>query len=483
MSVWQELLSSAIVGTQRRPCRPGNLDGPLSTVIPVGELDAEGILAAAAAMTAIRRAARLPKAGALPEAAPPETGAPAPPRAAMRAGQLIADLSGLNFRPRLALLVEWLELARERGMLAPPRYLAALANLATVERDLRPLVLATGGRRLTWLASQAGADWDWVIAKAERGDWLTGGIDARVRHLAAVRAADPAAGRTLLEEVWPQEKAADLAALIGACASGLGPDDEAWLEKALDDRRVQVREAAAALLAVLPGSAYRERAAERALACCRLDPAGGFDINLPAEFDAGMRRDGLGLKPPQGIGEKAWWLLQIVATAPLDCWSTLDILAVQANDDWTGLLRQGWVRAAVRQRSAQWALALTRHPSTQGAELAELLSVLPPEVLVSRAVEMARAGDSRLAEVLQATPAPWPASLTDAVLTHLSAGTAGRQGYWWALALAAERKLDPASALPRIRALLPESHGRVRDALERLDETLTIRFEMHQEFA
>jgi hypothetical protein len=489
--LWQQLLSSAIVGTQRRPCRPGPVEGPLATVVPAGELDAEGILSAVAGMTVIRRAARLPRTGTPPKPTPAETAQEAPPSAGARLGRLIGDLGGLNYRHRLALLVEWLELAREREVLAPARYLAAMADLATDERDLRPLVRRAGGSRLEWLADVNAGAWSWVPAvnaTPSHEDWLTGTIEARARYLAAAREADAAQGRALLEEVWPQEKAADLAALITACANGLSADDEPWLEQALDDRRVQVREAAAALLAVLPGSAFQERAAQRALACCRLDPQGRIEVVLPDAFDAGMRRDGLSLKPPHGMGEKAWWLLQIVATAPLRCWSTLDkdpigLLDRKARDDWTGLLRQGWARAAVRQRDAAWALALARHPSAQGSEFAELLSVLPVETVRREATELVRAGDGRIAEALQATPPPWPPGLTEAVLTHLRGGTVGRQGHWWALTLAAERRLDPATALPVIREMLPHSEGRLRDALERLDETLTVRLEMHQEFA
>ncbi len=478
--VWQQLLSSAIVGTRRRPCRLDNVDGPLATVVSPGALDTQGILGTAAALTAMRRAARRPESMPLPGPAPAETLAPVPAKAAARVRQLIDDLDGLNYRPRLALLAEWLELARARDLLTPPQCLAALAQLASVEPGLRPLVRATGGQRLVWLANQAG--WDWLVDGKSEDDWLTGDVQARARCLAATRATDPAAGRALLQEVWPQERAADLAVLIAACAEGLSRDDEAWLEKGLDDRRMQVREAAAALLRLIPGSAYRERAAQRALSCCRMGSDGRIEVWPPDEFDAAMRRDGLNLKPPQGMGEKAWWLLQIVAAAPLECWSTLDsdpvgLIARHAQDDWTGLLRQGWVRAVLRQRSVSWALALTHHPATQGAELGELLAALPRDVLTARAIEMAQAGDARLAEVLQATPAPWPAALTEATLAQLQGRTA------WAIALAAERKLDPALALPAIRALIPLSEGRVRDALERLDETLTVRWEMHQEFA
>ena len=201
---------------------------------------------------------------------------------------------------------------------------------------------------------------------------------------------------------------------------------------------------------------------------------------LPEEFDAAMRRDGLGLAAT-GHGRRRGGSL-IVAAAP-DCWSTVD-------KDPIGLLSRcvttGPACGRVGRAAARGATCRGRWPSRargdQGTELTELLQVLPGS-LVERATEMVNAGDGRIAEVLQATPAPWPAALTEAIVTHLHGGTVGRQGYWWALALAAERRLDPAPVLPAIHELLPSSEGRVRDALERLDETLTARLEMHQEFA
>ena len=54
------------------------------------------------------------------------------------------------------------------------------------------------------------------------------------------------------------------AACYGALAVGLGPDDEAVLERALDDRVASVRAVAANLLAALPGSAWSARMARRA---------------------------------------------------------------------------------------------------------------------------------------------------------------------------------------------------------------------------
>src|SRR5262249_59366693 len=108
----------------------------------------------------------------------------------------------------------------------------------------------------------------------------------------------------------------DGAALLGACATGLSLDDEPLLEVALDDRRKEVRIAAVELLAQLPDSAYARRMAERCTACVRVT-GGRVEVTPPAACDKGMRRDGISPRPPAGIGERAWWLEELVTRTPL----------------------------------------------------------------------------------------------------------------------------------------------------------------------
>ena len=84
------------------------------------------------------------------------------------------------------------------------------------------------------------------------------------------------------------------------------PDDEPFLEKTLDDRARDVRDAAASLLARLPQSAFVARMTERAKRHA-LDPPTAV---TPADI-----RDGLVAKPT-GYAPRAFWLERIVASVP-----------------------------------------------------------------------------------------------------------------------------------------------------------------------
>ena len=92
-ALWPQLLSSALVGTDRRACRPSSVPGPLATVLGEGpaELEPPGLLAAAAAVTVARRAGAMPTRVPLPDPAPEETAQVAPEKASVRLGLLLLD--------------------------------------------------------------------------------------------------------------------------------------------------------------------------------------------------------------------------------------------------------------------------------------------------------------------------------------------------------------------------------------------------------
>ena len=100
-------------------------------------------------------------------------------------------------------------------------------------------------------------------------DWEEGSLAERIAWLRHLRAADPAAGRELVQQAR-SEKAADRAQFVAALEVGLGPGDEELLEVSLRDRSKQVGRAAAGLLARLDGSAYLTRVLELARGCFSL---------------------------------------------------------------------------------------------------------------------------------------------------------------------------------------------------------------------
>ncbi|HWM10862.1 MAG TPA: DUF5691 domain-containing protein, partial [Solirubrobacteraceae bacterium] len=299
--------------------------------------------------------------------------------------RLAAMLDGVH----PGLVPEWLDLVAAAGMRPPPELLPELLELAEERPELAAAAAAAAGPRAAWLAARG------ALAPAD-DVWEQGSRPARAEVLGRLRRADPAAGRALLASTWEAETADDRAAFLEALEHGLGPDDEPFLEAALDDRRKPVRRAAADLLWSLPGSRLAGRMAERSVPLVR---AGA----LPEECDKAMERDGVERTPPRGVGARQFWLAQLVEATPLSAWSP-----EPATGEWRDLLRAAWARAAVRQRDAGWARRLL-------GETPELLAVLPKD-------ERERAADG-LGDALLC-PGPWGPDLSRRVLGWLQADDA-----------------------------------------------------------
>ncbi|MFZ3472401.1 DUF5691 domain-containing protein [Streptomyces sp. 4.24] len=503
---WEELVAAALLGTDRRQGSP------------------EALLGAAAVQTVRRRAGLRPaEAGPRPEPAPRDP-RPAPPEAArQRLAQLLAGRTGAGGSGRRGaapdlteLLPQWLAAAGHHGYRAPAALVPALLDAARARSDLRPQALSLAGTRGLWLA-RLNPDWRFALrggsgAAGELPDatdaagverlWQEGLFAERVALLGVVRAHEAAAAPRLLATTWAAERAEDRLMFLDSLRAGLSAGDEPFLEAALDDRSRGVRATAAELLSSLPASALAGRMAERALAC--VGPEG---VKPPAECDAGMLRDGVVERPPAGRGERAWWLAQLVESAPLLCWRErfggLDpagIVALPMAEDWAEELHAAWCRAAVRQRDPAWSKALlgsASEPPAAGpataslAERAKLLSILGEEERAAWVAEFIRAhGLSEAFQLLGVCVVPWAGALGRAVVEALdSAREAG--GYPWSFSGVmglAERCLDPAEAgrLEAAAAEPVEEGGAAAywaEAFQRMVATLRLRAAMHAELA
>jgi hypothetical protein len=436
--VWSEIVAAATVGTDRS----GGTDA-----------QATALLEEAAVASVRRRAGAHPVAGLdAPTPAGEETADLAVPAAAARLSVLLAAQDGarLDADTRAALLPEWLSAAATHRRRVPPELLPDLLEAGRRSRDLRPHILAAGGVRVRWLAAQR-PEWAYLattvdaqpVESTDERAWQEGTTGERHGYLAAARRADPAAARALLERDWAGIAGDERGKLIATLRTGLAPDDEALLERALDDKRKEVRTTAADLLAVLPGSAYQQRMSERTRACVTVGRK--ITVSPPAECDAGMLRDGVHAKPPTGTGERAWWLEELIARTPLKSWTTDDPAAfvkLKVADDWTWPLRRGLARAAVMQRDSAWAGALLDAfaARVRGGEhqedrlLAEaLLPVLGAAELAARATAAVRAFPEAVLgsyRQLELCPVPWPAELTAAVFAGIAATAIdAKQGY------------------------------------------------------
>ncbi|GHH41073.1 DUF5691 domain-containing protein [Streptomyces candidus] len=507
---WEDLVTSALLGTDRRPPATGTGagSGP-GTGAGTGTEAASGpapdagrrarsgppkepplaLLDAAALHTVRRRAALLPAAAgpALP-VAPPDPRPALPPAARRRLAQLLADRAApaqaagrRGSAPDLTeLLPQWLAAANLRRFQAPPALLPALLDAARARTDLRPQALQFAGTRGLWLA-RLNPQWKFALrgtaggttlpdirdAEAVRNLWEEGLFAERVGLLGAVRAADPSAARTLLASTWQSERAEDRLMFLDSLRAELSAADEDFLEHALADRSRNVRSVAAELLSALPASAFAARMAARATSCVGLDRTGdgGIVVEAPHECDAAMQRDGIVAKPPTGRGERSWWLGQLVESAPLPAWrarlggrTAEDIVALPVSDGWQEELHAAWCRAAIRQGDAQWARALLGPPALPPdsgpgtaslAERAKLLAALPDEERAGWVAAFVSAhGLSEAFQLLGVCVVPWSRTLGRAVVDALDiARDAG--SYPWSFSGVmglAERCLDPGEA-------------------------------------
>lgn len=445
---WDDLVTAALLGVARRPVDPATLPGEvgrLAAGLPEG--DASGrLLDAAALLTVARRAGRVPVvAGEAPSTAPPESAEPASAAAGARLAELLARTDAVAGPLR----EEWLGLATARGLRVPPALLPRLLDWAgargergEVSRDRAERLAPVLGERGRWLARRR-PDWSAVVAgdaPATADAWTHGTPAERRTWLRELRHRDAAAARSLLLGTDPGAWRGDeRAELYGVLADHLSPEDEAVLERALDDSRQDVRTGAAAMLRRLPGSAFAARAAARVVPLVRVERRRlrrVLVVGLP-DLDEHHRDDRALPAPPAGTGERAWLLRHLVLATPLTAWqealglSPDELVGLPVADDLAATVRAGWLGAARAQGDPTWARALMR--DADGGERVALLPVLEPQErarYVAAALDAlapgtaGAAGTSRGAlthvdALLSTCPRPWPPDLTDAVVRWL----------------------------------------------------------------
>jgi hypothetical protein len=449
---------------------------------------------------------------------------PAPDLAPALQGRLVSENAAWRLARMLAgdhrdLVPEWFSIAAHVGAVLPPHWLPVVLN--ELQPNERAGASAVLGARADWLAKR---NPEWSELATASGlpidRWNNGTLFERRAALIAIRAGDPVGGRVLLERSWetepPEARVAFLETLLNA--PGLSEADEPFLESALDDKRKDVRMAAVECLCRLPNSAHARRNIERLQPLVTLTEQGSgllsklrkrrLEITLPESLDKAALRDGINSKPPaqQKIGERAYWLMQMIALAPPAHWCErfrCDIetfIAAALSTDYAVDLVLALSHASIRHRDRAWIAALSTqwltwfdHAELQGVAAqttATLVAAAPSNERDAILRQLLAASKPPQLDFLQGTLAAadleWSAETTRLAFERLDQRTQiGESDYtrprntlahWGTRAEAA----TASRALTRMLERTPDKSA-WRNALEALHDIIEFRLAMRQE--
>ena len=369
MSDLSPLAQTAVIGTSTRPFSPGTLPSAVTNALPPRRRGAEGagvaedtsegteaLLDAAAAYGAVHRAT-IP---AIPSSAARDTGWATSSRPLAPEGLRPILEQILLSRPQQHLLATALGMVAECGWRLPAPLLMRVLNETAYRHEDRDAVLAVIDER-TAAVLRDHPVWGKRVAplafphsgspnggpRSSPGDtgadsvWRLGTTTQRLTYFRRLRAQDPIAARALLVAGWDREKAEARRGIIEALATSLSEADLPLLEMALTDRSGGVRQAAAQVLLLLPGSGLVQRA--EALAASHMSVTKRFlrtaqvvcrpievtdDIlrdeyqewnnGAPARADVGAQSAGRA-----AAGDPHELLKEVIGRVPIDRWPAL----------------------------------------------------------------------------------------------------------------------------------------------------------------
>ncbi|HKY45353.1 MAG TPA: DUF5691 domain-containing protein, partial [Pyrinomonadaceae bacterium] len=364
MQTWDDILATAVIGTEQREIQLAAREDELRGVLAqINNTDRESLLLSAASVVGLyRNAGVVPPSDTqpLPEACDRDDVS----RGNRASGQHLALMLDGEFKE---VLREWLAAMSRAQKRVPEEYLPALLDLGRDEWDLRSMIVPVLGKRGEWLAA-LNRDWSYATRRDEKDVWETGERQDRELLIEHLRDVDPARAREVLATTFSQESAKERVAFLEKFAIGLNSSDETFLNEALNDRSVEVRRVARALLARLPSEFSRRLQGLVNQVLSFKKPLMGkarIEVTLPEDPIEWLKANEIEIDSPprtaaKSVGPKGWALKEMISLIPTAYWverwnkSPIEIIRAADESEWRESFVEGFVAAAQRNRDPDW---------------------------------------------------------------------------------------------------------------------------------
>lgn len=392
---WDAVLRTATVGTRREPV-PLPPSGPIAALVAAQPAPAAQLLTLAAVAEWRERVGAQPVAPVSPAVADHADTRPVAPL-----GRL---LSNLRFTSGGALLPELLTALSTYGMIVPDRDAPALLAAGLTRRGGWTLAEWRShiAPRLSYAVRSALTrvpEYEWASLALTRWESAVELIKTqtpadRLTYLTQLRLQDPALGRAVLASLWPTTADKQRVNTLATLRFGLGPDDEPFLERVLNDRDRRTRQKAAELLSHLPQSRLAGRLSVLAQQIVRWR-RGNIHIRFQPHTLSAYARDGLPFVPDQAASKlAAAQLAYLCSTVPLESWceawqvTPATIAAAIPRSRWPRTLSKGFGQAIARQSNSRWAAAFIAQDPSNGLIMRQCASALDAAAVVQLIQQM-----------------------------------------------------------------------------------------------
>ncbi len=357
MSLWNDIIKTATLGTNRAPLNKANAQDWEKEFVQENEGEAN-MLHIAAVRSVASRAGFVPQKyeGELPQVASEED---APNYLHPEALYFLKNAED-DF-----LIKEFLHEINEINKTIPPDYLPNFLYKAVKNKLPQDWVFPVIGARGRWLVQQ-NEDWSKQFKEATEEDWEYGKINQRLIYFRELRKSEPDKARVLLEGTRSSESVGDLSKFLRTFEYHLSEKDNAILESLLSHKRKEIRSLAANYLMQIPESDLVQRMKERAEALLtykkgKLLSKSKLTVKLPTltkELEKDFVGDTLNIR---GVGKKAGYLLQIIRCIPPQYWEgkfdvkATDLIKAAKRTDYDKVLLIAWIYATSNFKNAEWA--------------------------------------------------------------------------------------------------------------------------------